>query len=881
MAKAIAPSLLRRIRWCFGLLVATTIPFGNSAIAQIVPDGTLGTESSQVDGIADFVIRGGAQRQENLFHSFEQFSIDDSQRVYFENPADVERIFSRVTGSLSSDIFGTLGVNGNADLFLLNPNGIVFGPNAQLELGGSFIASTADAFQFDDLGSFDARSPDTPPPLLTIQPTALMFGQVLPGDISAYSSANETGLVVPQGETLGLVGGNVTVDGGKLAAPGGRIEIGAATGAGVVEMATDGRLAFPEGLAQGQITVENEAIATVRSAGGGALGITARAINISESTLSAGIEEGLGSAGSQAGDIVLNAVEKVNITSVGQVFNFVLPNAIGNAGNTVVIAPVLEMSDGAQMGSVVFDFVNGDAGNVTIDASESVRLEGPSTRITSIIFGSNVVGASGNIEIATKALEIFDGAQISSSTSGQGNAGDATIRASQSVRIVGSSSSGLPAGIFTSISPGTTGNGGTLQIDTQVLEVLNGGALFSGMDVGTSRFDGREGNAGDIVINANESVRISGRGAPAQFSTREGTIRPPSFVNSLTRPESMGNGGDIKVKTPRLEVSDGAQIASATQSEGDAGDIIINGQILEVVGDALLISSTQGEGDAGDILVSATDRIAFNNSRVLARSASTTNQGGDIFLATPFLALTNQSELSTQTLSADGGNIVLTLSKLLLLRNNSFISTEAGADDAGGDGGDITIDTRFIVAVPNEDSDIVADAFDGSGGNVDITATGGILGIAVRDSRTAQNDITASSQNGVSGDIDIQSPEVDVERSLIELPTAFAGSEVTRSCRDTLAEGSEFIISGRGGLPQNPLDPATTVLWQDILPIERDELVSRRTNIETGTATSNREGALLPAPIVEVQSWTKNERGQVVLVAEAPQQIALGHSVEC
>ena len=189
----------------------------SSATAQVVPDQTLGTESSQVvngiapDGIAAELIQSGARRGENLFHSFEQFSIGDGQRVYFGSVDGVERIISRVTGNLPSEIFGTLDSSSAADLFLINPQGIVFGPNARLNVGGSFVASTADELEFADVGGFSARNPEAPSSLLTIRPSALAFGQISPGTITAQSTADDRGLQVPDGESLVLLGGNVLV----------------------------------------------------------------------------------------------------------------------------------------------------------------------------------------------------------------------------------------------------------------------------------------------------------------------------------------------------------------------------------------------------------------------------------------------------------------------------------------------------------------------------------------------------------------------------------------------------------------------------------------------------------------------------------------------
>lgn len=136
--------------WQIGITLAATsgiIFCGNRAIAQIIPDRTLGAESSvvtpniNIKGVPSDRIDGGAIRGSGLFHSFQELNVREGRGAYFNNPAGIENIFSRVTGINPSNIFGTLGVLGNANLFLLNPNGIIFGPNAKLDMGGSFFGS--------------------------------------------------------------------------------------------------------------------------------------------------------------------------------------------------------------------------------------------------------------------------------------------------------------------------------------------------------------------------------------------------------------------------------------------------------------------------------------------------------------------------------------------------------------------------------------------------------------------------------------------------------------------------------------------------------------------------------------------------------------------
>ena len=202
-----------------GVVTGRTDP----TLAQIVPDQTLGAEQSQVmpnvdvrGGLADR-IDGGAVRGVNLFHSFGEFNVNELQRVYFANPEGIENILGRVTGSNRSDIFGTLGVDGGANLFLINPNGIVFGPNAQLDIRGSFVAGTADRFTFPNGSEFRATNPNAPPLVTVNIPIGLQYGSEPPAAL-----VSEADLEV--GRDLALSGGSVTST-GHLSAPEGLVVV--------------------------------------------------------------------------------------------------------------------------------------------------------------------------------------------------------------------------------------------------------------------------------------------------------------------------------------------------------------------------------------------------------------------------------------------------------------------------------------------------------------------------------------------------------------------------------------------------------------------------------------------------------------------------------
>ncbi len=191
-------------------LISTAFSFALPAQGQITPDNSLGQEASRlnqnqiINGARFDEIDGGATRGSNLFHSFSEFNINEGQRVYFANPTGVENILTRVTGGNASNIFGTLGVAGAANLFLINPAGIVFGHNAQLNVHGSFVGTTADGVQFANQELFSATNPQTPSLLTVGVPIGLQYGSNS-GGIQVQSVS----LKVPDGQTLILAGGTV------------------------------------------------------------------------------------------------------------------------------------------------------------------------------------------------------------------------------------------------------------------------------------------------------------------------------------------------------------------------------------------------------------------------------------------------------------------------------------------------------------------------------------------------------------------------------------------------------------------------------------------------------------------------------------------------
>ncbi|MBW4621675.1 MAG: S-layer family protein [Cyanosarcina radialis HA8281-LM2] len=872
--------------------VTIAIALSSNCAAQVVPDGTLPAgERSQVRGNFDFQIDGGAVRGSNLFHSFQRFSIPTGSSVVFNNSLTIDNIINRVTGSNISNIDGLIRANGNANVFLINPNGIVFGQNARLDIGGSFLASTADGVAFGNGFTFSATDPQAPP-LLTINvPVGLQYGSN-PGAIEVRGAS----LQVPDGQTLTIAGGKVNLEGGKLIALGGRVEllgIGSPGEVGLTQRGPEWRLTVPESLTRADIAIVNNAIVDVRAGGGGSIGITARNFTGRGfgTQVRSGIAPGFGTAGARAGDIDINATEAVNLDEMF-LSNRVESGGTGNAGNINIATGSLSLTNGGAISASTFG--RGDGGNITITARDTVSFDGESSdgfssgafsaiaqegigrggniRIdTGSLFltnGAQVTtitldrGDGGNININTGSLSLTNGAQVDTSTFGRGDGGKIDITARDTVSFDGTFS-----GAISEVGPEAIGRGGDISINTGSLFLTNGAQV-------TTITLGR-GDAGNIDITARDTVSFDG--SNEVFS---GAVSVTFSIFGT----ATGRGGDIEIDAGSLFLTNGGRVDARSLSRGDAGnititardtvsfdgvgsngfasgafsntdndvsstivgrggDITINTGSLYLTNGARVDTSTSGRGFAGNIKITATDAVFFDGtssdglpSGAFSSVASrTVGQGGKITVNTGLFSITNGAELSTssegqgnagnieanarqlrldmkgsiqaQTASGQGGNITLNVRDYLLLRRGSFISTTAGTAQSGGDGGNITFNGNFIVAVPEENSDISANAFTGQGGRVEINAQG-IFGIQSRPEPTRFSDITASSEFGISGTVTIDTPDLDPSRGLESLPTGLVDPDslIANSCLIRSSRQGSFTIAGSGGLAAQPDD---------------------------------------------------------------------------
>ncbi|MEH2202452.1 MAG: filamentous hemagglutinin N-terminal domain-containing protein [Nostoc sp.] len=706
-----------------GVLAHVIFCSENHALAQIPPDGTLGNNSSKVTrnvnikGSTADRIDGGATRGANLFHSFQEFNVGKSQRVYFANPTGIKNILTRVTGSNISSILGTLGVDGGANLFLINPNGILFGKNARLDMAGSFVASTANSFVFSNGLEFSATNPQTPSPLLTVNPSALLFNQITAAPIQNNSVApagidpagfNASGLRVEDGKSLLLVGGNVSMDGGQLNAYGGRVELGGLAAPGNVNLLFNGdnlSLKFPENVTRADVSLTNQAGVFVTGAGGGDIAVNARNLEIlGRSGLSAGIGEGLGTPESVAGDITLKATEEIKIAGFeSNIRNFVRLGSKGNGGNIILDSGSFSLQDGAQL--VTSTYGLGNAGNVTVGAKNAVSLAGNAYIFSTVEAGS--VGKGGNIDINATSLSLTDGAQLLTFVrgtsdplpAGRGDAGNVNIDVRDAVTISGVNNERV-SGVYTYVNNGSIGNAGDINITAGSLSLTNSAKLDASIY--------GEGNAGSIFVQASDSVSLAN-----------------SNILSAVGNEAEGLGGDINIKAKTLSLTDGNLIASTlgrgnagnifvqasdsvslinsiigspvqNEAVGNGGDINITTGALSLSDGAMLFASTSGQGNAGNIFVQALGRVSLaNNSYISSGVAKKVvgSNGGEINITAGSLSLTNGASLSASTYGqGDGGSIFVQASDSVSLTNSNMLNSVASG--AVGNGGDINIKAK-------------------------------------------------------------------------------------------------------------------------------------------------------------------------------------------
>lgn len=741
-------------------------------MAQVIADETLSPrEQSRISGNSIVQIDGGATRGSNLFHSFSQFSIPTGSTASFNNAPAITNIIGRVTGNSASTIDGVIRANGNANLFLINPNGIVFGRNAALNIGGSFLASTANAIQFGSQGSFSATNP-TAPPLLTVNPSALSFNQP-----QTQAIANQAVLRVLPNRFLSLIGGAITVEGGVVSAPQGRIELSAVRGSGVLTLFSGGNSSsVSAGTELADISLLNNAQITTSGNGGAGIQFRGRTIALSNRAIVSG-----STIGQQPGSNIVIDAARLKVENRSQILSLVLGSGAG--GNITVNAQRLSVQNLSLIS--VSSFGSGRGGALTVNASD-IELVGPSignTDLSGLFSQSYAAGNAGTLTVNTERLIQRDGALISTTTLGPGRGGTLTVNASDFVQLVGvSPASPFASGIYASTSG--AGAAGSLTVNTQHL-ILQAGGIVTTASLGS-------GTGGSLTINATESVQLEG--ASPGLSTlsvclptcQTFSIAPisgeglrPSAVSSLTA--GLGDAGNLAIHTQQLVLGNGTVISANAlpSTQGRGGNIAVSADVISLGDRSLISSRSEGTQPAGAISLTVAQSLQGVNSEI--STSSTQASGGAIALTANHIQFSGDSDITTSVFKGEGGggNIDLQAQSIILLGDSDVL-----AFSRDGRGGNITLDAPVFFGFNNESAPAGIDptTLDGNS-RVDINASGRLASgsISLPDLTTLQTTI-------------VQLPD-----SVIDTNALIANSCIARSRR----QGS-FVTTGAGGLPPSP-----------------------------------------------------------------------------
>lgn len=829
------------LRFAVWLGVAVFAP--GEAYAGITMDGTLG-RGGNLSG-PDYAITSDLGRQlgNNLFHSFGQLNLSQGESATFSGPVGVANIIGRVTGGSVSNIDGTLrSTIPGANLYLINPAGLIFGPNAALDLGGSFYASSASHVKFSDGGRFGAAA-GAENALSAAAPEAFGFLGGSPGAIAVNGSQ----LRVRAGQQLLLAGGALSIDGqgaGVLSAPGGKVALYGVAAEGEIGLSD---ASINQALRYGDVRIENGANIHANGTGGTIL-IRAGRLEVANSLL---LAQNAGSGGGMristsdsmaldgailqsatdstatAGSIV---VEAGRLVAVNQSEIDTSTFARGDGGRISVMVGDLSLTGGSRISNRVTEESTGHGGNTTIHASGTVTVSGQSPRLSAVLNNTFGGGDAGLLELDASRLSV-SGGRLEAVTTGIGQAGTIRIRAGD-----------IELNAEGAILAGTDGNGGagsitvnasrlSMREDALIDARATGGGRAGSIGIRTGTLDLSDGSAisarayyyqrggGDISVNATESIHIRGRA--------EGLSSSPGSDEVSTGIFSFA--GNISVTTPELTVLDSGGISTRTWNNLDSGDLTVETVRLSLINGGHISADAIGHsgyhGGAGNVTIHASESVLISGVAVSRRSGiqSGTRSSGDagsIEIITPRLRIENGAMVNTSTgVFGEGGAgaIVIEAGDVEVFSAGRILSSSNGY----GGGGDIGVSAERIVL---DDGYISAFGSGGEGvaGRITLSAPslvmrGGLVNTE-SDSGARAGDIlietasfllaegsrikSDSSGSGNAGNISLRvSGHLDVDDSTVTTGAAYAsgGNVDIRVGSLTLANNSALTATVGGG----------------------------------------------------------------------------------
>ena len=733
-------------------LLASTFTFlgaalqPNVALAQIAPDDTLGNESSvvtpdvQVQGDLADLIEGGAERGGNLFHSFEDFNVLAGERVYFANPGGIESILSRVTGGDPSNLFGTLGVDGAADLFLVNPNGIVFGENVQLDVEGSFYATTADGIPLGD-AVFSAVTPEQSP-LLTVNPGTGFLERLHPesGDV-----VNRGQLAA--GEDLTLAARNLDLQ-GQIAAVG-DVSLLAVDTVQIRDTPEHPFIALAGNdlLVQGNEQVDIVALSHPDSglfSDGNMVLRSATPVRGDAHYLSGGtfqiqqLDQSLGNLYSPY-DPIIRSQGDVSFFAYQGASLHVLSGGAVDIGTIVITGP-------DTTGAAIGPDTTPDLANVILSDGTSLTIDGSQQPIVDIRAGvdptvlgtplgtvgagifrdssfqpvlppeNNPIATSADITVGDVLLNAPNGLVLLTNQYEPSStllAGNIMVNGEGILPVI----NGIEASGIEINGPETIGQGGVVYLDARDdISVVNSTIITSGagevgdivlLAEGNVTFDG---SSGETPVGAVSRLEAQGTGGNVRIAATnlEAIGGNVVFASGRGSMAGMGDVGDVVLdieETVRLE--GGASLVSITLGTGDSGDVRITARDLEVFGGSQISASTSGTGDAGDVVIELSNNAYFDGFRgnddpmnpiipsIATSAVFGQGDGGMVRLTAANVQLTDGAQLNTAVFSEGEGNagdVILTIAETTRFEgtapngnpSGAFSNLEAGGQGQGG-----------------------------------------------------------------------------------------------------------------------------------------------------------------------------------------------------
>jgi filamentous hemagglutinin family protein len=889
------------------LISASTLLFvwATPVKSQILPDQTLPSNSQVFNNGSTAIIEGGTTMGKNLYHSFQDFSVLRNNTAFFNNAAEIKNILSRITGSSGSKIDGEIKSNGTANLYFINPNGIIFGPNARLNVGGSFVATTASSVIFSDGLSYEVQMSSGSPILSVNVPVGLGFLGSPSGSIkvqgqgyrlfasNSFASpilrlgSSSLGLTSTPGKTLALIGSEVDLSGGVVTAPSGRIEVGSIE-SGIVGINNDGRfLTFDYNKVDSfrNIFLENESLLDT-SGSGGSLQIQGRNISLSGGSMI--LNQNRGSQPN--GSIIIQASESLALSGVskdGLLTTRIASQSIwsGDAGDILVNSLQLMVQDGASIMSATFS--SGNSGGISVNSAVSTKIAGFSSLdplvFSFIAVGTGNTGNAGKVSVVSKELSILEGGLLGSLTFSSGNAGQLSVSVTD-LNIDGVSKASFPSQISTSTLG--SGNGGFITVNASNTKLTNGGTLLSST--------GSKGDAGEVTVNSDFIMVdgyavIDGNQINSRFSTGSvNFLLNPFFVEILPLlPEPLeelptGNAGKIDIHASNIEISNFGQIVSGALGTGNAGDINITANNIRItnqgtitnsrvfpgtessiyintnelfLNNGTIISEAENDGSAGNIIINAQDISLYNKSIISASTQLST-----------FNETTRSVEFNTQNPSNSNvdddvstGKIIINVMNKLVLDNSDILTVST----SNINGGNINILANDIVIMNG--SSISTSSTSGLGGSIFITSPALLV----------SPDSTISATGGspdLNGTVEINTQDFRYQ-DLLTIPAI----DQTLTPRDLCKPNSDgsinsFSVTGRGGIPQTPADTLYSLeTWSD--PAHTDSQDRRRQQPYV-------ELEVEPDPI-EAQRLVQTPDGRIVLTADSVQTPYAQSTVTC